>query len=70
MNIATQVRPDITVMDLSMPKLDGIAVTRRLEEHPRTRTLQAGVDVFLTKPCLPEELEAHVRRRLNAPGSP
>jgi two-component system, cell cycle response regulator DivK len=24
--------------------------------------LEAGVDVFLTKPCLPEDLEAHVRR--------
>ena len=69
MNIATHLRPDIIVMDLSMPKLDGIAPTRRLKEQPRTRALQANVDVFLTKPCLPEELEAHVRP-LNAPGTP
>jgi CheY-like chemotaxis protein len=68
-NIATHLRPDIIVMDLSMPKLDGIAATRRLKEQPRTRALQAGVDVFLTKPCFPEELEAHVRP-LNAPGTP
>jgi PleD family two-component response regulator len=29
--------------------------------------LAAGVDVFLTKPCLPEDLEMHVRRRLQEP---
>lgn len=27
--------------------------------------LEAGVDVFLTKPCLPEDLEQHVRRLLD-----
>jgi two-component system cell cycle response regulator DivK len=26
--------------------------------------LEMGIDVFLTKPCLPEELESHVRRLL------
>lgn len=86
-NIAIQVRPDIIVMDLSMPKLDGVAATQRLKKHPHTRhipvimltgfalgtveqdALRAGVDVFLTKPCLPEVLEEHVRRRLKAPGT-
>ena len=28
-----------------------------------------GVDVFLTKPCLPEDLEGHVRRRLEGKGN-
>ena len=27
--------------------------------------LEAGVDVFLRKPCLPEHLEHHVRRLLD-----
>ena len=27
---------------------------------------EAGVDVFLTKPCLPEDLEAHVRRLMES----
>jgi CheY-like chemotaxis protein len=29
--------------------------------------LEAGVDVFLTKPCLPEDLGNHVRRVLQTP---
>ena len=28
-----------------------------------------GVDVFLTKPCLPEDLEDHVRRLLEGKGN-
>jgi DNA-binding response OmpR family regulator len=28
-----------------------------------------GVDVFLTKPCLPEDLEGHVRRLLERKGN-
>ena len=27
--------------------------------------LKMGIDVFLTKPCLPEDLEGHVRRLLD-----
>jgi CheY-like chemotaxis protein len=72
-------RPDVIVMDLAMPRLNGISAVHRLKQHPRTRTipviiltgyafraiqqgaLEAGADVFLTKPCLPEDLERHVR---------
>ena len=72
-------RPDVVVMDLSMPRLDGLDATRFLKRHRRTRripvimltgypseainqnVLEAGVDVFLTKPCLPEELERNIR---------
>jgi two-component system cell cycle response regulator DivK len=73
-------RPDVIVMDLSMPRLDGLDATRFLKQHRRTRripvimltgypfeaidknVLEAGVDVFLTKPCLPEELERRIRQ--------
>ena len=71
--------PDVIVMDLAMPQIDGITAIKRIKADPRTahtrvilltgypRTaiergaLQAGADRFLTKPCLPQELERHVR---------
>jgi CheY-like chemotaxis protein len=77
--LALATRPDVVVMDLAMPGLNGIAVTNQLKRDPRTRrvpvvvltgyafraiqqgALEAGADVFLTKPCLPEDLERSVR---------
>jgi two-component system, cell cycle response regulator DivK len=72
--------PDVIVLDLSMPRLDGITVTKLIRACPETRhiavivvtafphqaarrgALEAGADVFLEKPCLPEDLAAHVQR--------
>ena len=83
--MALRHRPDVVVMDLAMPRLDGVAATRRLKSDARTRhtriilltahpleavqqgALQAGVDGFLTKPCLPEDLEQHVRGLIGRP---
>jgi two-component system, cell cycle response regulator DivK len=80
---AERSRPDLIVMDLSMPGLDGITATARLKKAPQTRhvpililtgyplravergAFEAGPDGFLTKPCLPEDLETHVRRLLD-----
>ena len=76
--------PDVIVMDLSMPRVDGITAIGRLKQDARTRNvpvilltgypyqaierggLEAGANVFLTKPCLPEDLEAHIRRLTGA----
>jgi CheY-like chemotaxis protein len=82
--LAIELRPDVVVMDLSMPLFDGLTAIKRLKQHPRPRpipvilltgypslaiergALEAGADVFLTKPCLPEDLEGHVRRVLES----
>jgi CheY-like chemotaxis protein len=79
---AFELLPDIILMDLSLPKIDGWEATRRLKNDDRTRTipivaltahaladahekaLDAGCDSVVTKPCLPRELEAEVRRQL------
>jgi len=80
--IALALRPDVIVMDLSMPRLNGISAINRLKHNPRTRripvimltgyphpatqqgALDAGAAVFLTKPCLPEDLEREMRQIL------
>src|SRR5262249_37592972 len=80
LDAACRHQPDVIVMDLSMPGVDGIEAMRRLRADPRTShipivlltayplhavqggALDAGADDFLTKPCLPNKLERHVRR--------
>ena len=78
-----RLKPDVVVMDLAMPRRDGISAAHHLKHHPRTckipvvlltgyglraiheGALETGIDVFLTKPCLPEDLEQHVRTLLD-----
>jgi len=79
---AAALRPDLIVMDLSLPRMDGWEATRRLKKDPQTSHIpvvaltghalagheegarNAGCDSFVTKPCIPADLEAEVRRIL------
>jgi CheY-like chemotaxis protein len=81
---AFDLRPDVILMDLSLPALDGWEATRRLKQDERTRKIPvialtahalqsahdkakaAGCDSVVTKPCIPKDLEAEVRRQLAA----
>jgi two-component system cell cycle response regulator DivK len=83
---ALESAPDIILMDLSLPVMDGWETTARLKADARTaaipvvalsghavaqwseRARQAGFASFLTKPCLPDTLEAEILRVLNAGG--
>jgi DNA-binding response OmpR family regulator len=73
---AHQERPDLIVLDLGLPELDGLEVTRRLrrdsgvpiimltarhEETDKVVGLELGADDYVTKPFSPRELEARVR---------
>ena len=43
-----------------------IVLTAYPEKPVQQRALEAGAAMFLTKPCLPEDLEQHIRRVLDA----
>ena len=74
---ATRLRPDVILLDLVMPTLDGISATRRIvSERPATRVLilttfgldtyvydalRAGASGFMLKDAPPEEIAAAVR---------
>jgi len=69
-------RPDLVVLDLGLPRLDGLEVARtirresdlpiimltaRVEEDDRLQGLEVGADDYITKPFSPRELVARVR---------
>jgi two-component system alkaline phosphatase synthesis response regulator PhoP len=73
---ARSTKPDLVVLDLGLPKLDGLDVTRalrqyssvpiimltaRVEESDKLVGLELGADDYLTKPFSPRELVARVR---------
>ena len=78
------VRPDLVVLDLGLPGIDGLEVTRtlrsgsavpiimvtaRVEEADRLLGLETGADDYLTKPFSPRELVARVKAVLRRTAS-
>ena len=84
LELARQHGPDVVVLDLMLPGLDGLEVCRRLrtfsnayvimltakaEEIDRIVGLEVGADDYVTKPFSPRELIARVRAVLRRPRS-
>ena len=76
MAVARHEQPDLIVLDLNLPEMDGLDVCRalrresdvpiimltaRVEETDRLIGLELGADDYITKPFSPRELVARVR---------
>jgi two-component system alkaline phosphatase synthesis response regulator PhoP len=81
--LARRERPDLVVLDLMLPGMDGLDVCRalrqestvpiimltaRVEESDKLVGLELGADDYLTKPFSPRELVARVRTVLRRAG--
>ena len=83
--VARQEKPDLIVLDIMMPEMDGhefmrvhrqerptpiILLTAKVEEDDKIIGLELGADDYLTKPFSPRELLARVRAVLRRGSQP
>jgi two-component system KDP operon response regulator KdpE len=76
LQLAEHHRPDLVILDIMMPEMNGFEVMRRLHERgsvpvilltardhdeDKVRGLELGADDYVAKPFNPEELSARVR---------
>lgn len=79
LQLARELHPTIVITEILVPKLDGLALCRRLKSDPATRDIavlvfsllaaerrarDAGADAFLNKPLSAEGLKVAVRELL------
>ena len=78
-------RPDVIILDLGLPDLDGIAIIRRVrreattpilvlsargQESDKIDALEAGADDYVTKPYAIGEVRARIAALLRRAGGP
>jgi len=82
LEVAQREHPDLVILDVMMPGMDGFEVARALRRHPDTAHISilmftaktsvndklvgynAGIDIYLTKPIHPVELNANIKTLL------
>src|SRR5262245_38364887 len=83
---SVELLPDLVVMDLTLPDMDGTQAIRRMRDDQRTQTTpiivvsgysrpddpaaSPGWDAFLSKPCPPDLLVQQIQRLLTPPAPP
>lgn len=85
LDLIASTSPDVVLLDLGLPGIDGVEVVRRLRgwsrvpvivvsvregQSDKVAALDAGADDYLTKPFGTDELLARIRATLRRAGSP